>query len=93
MGICEITPMKNALHFVSFSDDAYVRAKRVFGPPDFIHRYWDWRAVAEVMEGDTVVFAKASDYDLHKALLKGHVIKFRMGHPVFQYSYDDSAFF
>lgn len=49
--------MKNALHFVGFRNDAYNRAVRLFGKPDFIHRHWDKRAVDEVFEGDTVVFA------------------------------------
>lgn len=68
--------MTNALHFVRFSDDAFKRAIRVFGRPDFIHRHWDRRAVAEVMPGDVVVFAQGDDTQ-----------------PVFQWTYDDSAFF
>lgn len=53
--------MQNALHFVRFKDDTYLRAARVFGRPDFIHRHWDRRAVAEVMEGDTVVFSEGDE--------------------------------
>lgn len=49
------------LHFVGFKDDAFNRAKRVFGRPDFIHRFWDARAVAEVVDGDTVVFANGDE--------------------------------
>lgn len=49
--------MKNALHFVGFKDDRVREAIRVFGVPDFWHRRYDLRAVAEFAEGDTVVFA------------------------------------
>jgi hypothetical protein len=31
-------------HFVGFRDDRYNRAIRVFGRPDFVHRFWDRRA-------------------------------------------------
>ncbi len=53
--------MKNALHFVGFKDDRVWNARRVWGNPDFWHRHWDKRAVAEVFEGDTVIFAKGDD--------------------------------
>jgi len=46
------------LHFVRFSDDRYLNAVKTFGRPDFIHRHWDMRAVAEVMPGDVVIFAE-----------------------------------
>jgi hypothetical protein len=45
------------LHFVGFRGDEYARAIRVFGRPDFIHIGWDLRAMREIAEGDTVVFA------------------------------------
>jgi hypothetical protein len=45
------------LHFVGFKDDRWWNALKTFGRPDFIHRHWDERAVAEVMPGDVVVFA------------------------------------
>ena len=48
-----------AVHFVEFRDDRYWNAMRVFGRPDFFHRYWDWRAVGDVAPGDVVVFAGA----------------------------------
>jgi hypothetical protein len=47
-----------ALHFVRFKDDRYLNAVKAFGRPDFIHRHYDHRAVAEVMPGDTVIFAE-----------------------------------
>lgn len=53
--------MKNAYHFVGFKDDRVFNALKVFGPPDFWHRHWDYRAVDEVMEGDTVIFATGDD--------------------------------
>ena len=49
------------LHFVRFKDDKYLRAARVFGPPDFIHRFWDARAVCEVVPGDVVIFAEGDE--------------------------------
>ena len=49
--------MRPCLHFVGFRGDEYVRAVRIFGPPDFIHRGWDLRAQREIAEGDSVVFA------------------------------------
>lgn len=53
---------KPCLHFVGFRDDAYLRALNLFGKPDFIHRYWDRRAVTDVAPGDTVVLAGLRDY-------------------------------
>lgn len=53
-----------SLHFVGFKDtQAFFRAKRVFGPPDFIHRIWDVRALKEIAPGDTVVFFKGTSED------------------------------
>lgn len=53
--------MNNAIHFVGFSDNRYNTAIKVFGTPDFIHRFWDWRAVHEVQPGDIVVFADSDE--------------------------------
>jgi hypothetical protein len=49
------------MHFVRFKDDRYLRAVRVFGKPDFIHRFWDARAVCEVVPGDVVIFAEGDE--------------------------------
>lgn len=51
--------MENALHFVRFDplSERFHRAVKALGSPDFLHRNWDHRAVAEIMPGDTVVFA------------------------------------
>lgn len=46
-----------SLHFIGFKGDEFTRAVRVFGEPDFIHRVWDRRAIAEVVPGDVAVFA------------------------------------
>lgn len=50
------------LHFVRFKDDRYHNAVKTFGRPDFIHRFWDHRAVAEVMPGDVVIFAEGDEH-------------------------------
>lgn len=49
-----------AVHYVGFRGDEYSRAQRIFGPPDFIHRWWDRRAQLEIADGDLVVFATGS---------------------------------
>jgi len=53
--------MTNALHFVGFKNDRFNTAVAVFGKPDFIHRFWDYRAVCEVQENDIVVFADGDE--------------------------------
>lgn len=53
-----------AVHFVGFKDSGqFHRAQAVFGPPDFIHRHWDNRAVhgGELAPHDIVVFARGDD--------------------------------
>ena len=45
------------VHFVGFRGDEFASAVRAFGRPDFFHKVFDARAVAEFVEGDTVVFA------------------------------------
>jgi len=51
----------DVVHFVGFKDDRWWNAVKTFGRPDFVHRFWDARAVAEVMPGDLVVFADGDD--------------------------------
>lgn len=53
--------MKKALHFVGFKDERLSAALRAFGRPDFWHRLWDWRAIAEIANGDMVVFATGDE--------------------------------
>jgi hypothetical protein len=50
------------MHFVGFKDNRWFNAVRVFGKPDFIHRRWDYRAVSEVCDGDTVIFADGDEH-------------------------------
>ncbi len=38
--------------------DRYWNAVKVFGLPDIVHRLWDYRAKAEIAEGDVAVFAQ-----------------------------------
>jgi len=52
-----------ALHFVGFRDPrywkaepSYMRAVAIFGEPDFCHRVWDMRAMADIAPGDKVVW-------------------------------------
>lgn len=52
---------KSLLHFVGFSDNRYLTAVKYFGQPDFVHRYWDARAVSDVSPEDVVLFADGDD--------------------------------
>lgn len=55
--------MTNAMtHFVGFKDDRYHAAVRAFGRPDFVHRFWDRRAVDEIAPGDRVIFADGDEH-------------------------------
>lgn len=49
--------MPPVTHFVGFTDERYNAAVKVWGSPAYIHRGWDLRAVREISEGDTIVFA------------------------------------
>jgi len=55
-----------ALHFVGFRNKEYLSAVRIFGKPDFFHRFLDKRAEAEFMPRDTVVFANGSENSFHE---------------------------
>ncbi len=50
------------LHFVGFKDDRWHNAVRAFGRPDFVHRFWDRRAMDEVAPDDVVVFADGDEH-------------------------------
>lgn len=52
---------RGAYHFVGFSDDRYLNAVRVWGRPDYIHRFWDHRARDEVVPGDVAIFADGDE--------------------------------
>lgn len=53
--------LQPALHFVGFKDDRYWNAVKTFGKPDFVHRFWDYRAVCEIAPIDVVIFADGDD--------------------------------
>jgi len=55
-----------AMHFVGFKGEEFHSAVKLFGLPDFFHRFHDKRAVAEFCEGDKVVFANGSENRFHK---------------------------
>ena len=46
-----------ATHFVGFRGEEYHSAVKAFGLPDFYHRSYDSRALAEFCDGDVVVLA------------------------------------
>lgn len=52
--------MQSAVHFVWFRGEEFNSAKKVWGEPDFIHRGWDKRARREILDGDTIVFARGA---------------------------------
>lgn len=70
------------VHFVGFdptkNEMQYWNAVQVFGPPDFVHRFWDSRAAyggEYDSDSDVRVFAKGTDQDEPK-----------------MHAYDDSAY-
>ena len=50
--------MTKCVHYVGFKDDRYWNARRIWGGPAFIHRWWDKRARREIAEDDVVIFAE-----------------------------------
>lgn len=49
---------ERCVHYVGFRGDEFARAKRVFGGPVVIHRWWDRRARREIdFDRDIVLFA------------------------------------
>lgn len=51
------------VHFVGFRGDEFHSAVKIWGKPDFIHRFWDVRATGDVSPQDIVVFARKKDWD------------------------------
>ncbi len=45
------------VHFVGFRDDRYQAVVKVWGRPDFIHRWWDRCARRDIGPDDVIVFA------------------------------------
>ncbi|PCJ68255.1 MAG: hypothetical protein COA62_15950 [Rhodobiaceae bacterium] len=50
------------IHFVGFKNDRYWNAIRVWGQPDFVHRRWDHRAISDIEDADTVIFADGNEH-------------------------------
>lgn len=50
-------------HFIGFRGDEYLRAIRVFGPPDFVHMSHDHRMYGDVGPDDILVFGPKADPD------------------------------
>ncbi len=50
-----------AIHFVGFKNDRWWNAVKVWGKPDFVHRFWDARAACEVSPIDVVIFADGDE--------------------------------
>lgn len=46
------------INFVGFRGPEYLSALRIWGEPDFFHRWRDNRAVQEFADGDIVVMTK-----------------------------------
>jgi hypothetical protein len=53
----------HCVHFIGFRDDSYNNAVKVFGRPDFVHRYYDHRAIGDIAPNDTVVFGRTKDWN------------------------------
>ena len=51
------------VHFVGFRGEEFNSAKRIWGPPDFIHKHHDHRMYGDVGEEDVLVFAYKADPD------------------------------
>jgi hypothetical protein len=49
--------MSRAVHYVGFKDDRFIFARRVFGGPVVIHRWFDRRSFREIGADDLVLFA------------------------------------
>lgn len=58
-----LQPRRPALHFIGFRGYEYLRAVRIFGPPDFVHLGWDRWARLEIMDDDVAVFARGTAED------------------------------
>jgi hypothetical protein len=50
-----------AVHFIGFTGSEYHSALKIWGQPDFIHRWYDRRAVDEIVAGDVAIFANDSE--------------------------------
>ena len=57
-GICSTGVLVHFVRFDNLHDGHFWNAVRVFGQPDYLHRFWDRRALREIDAGDIVLFAK-----------------------------------
>jgi len=54
-----------AIHYVGMKTTGqYAAAVAVWGQPTMIHKYWDARAVADVVPGDVVIYASGDDQQI-----------------------------
>ncbi len=62
---------KTVLHFVGFTGDEWISAVRVWGVPDFVHRWADDRfwLGGERAPGDVVVYANGEETRLRRFIL------------------------
>jgi hypothetical protein len=49
------------IHFVGFRGEEYWAAVKVFGKPDFIHRWHDARMYGDIGDHDILVFGPGAD--------------------------------
>ena len=60
------TPLVHFVRFDNLHDQHFWNAVRVFGHPDYLHRFWDRRALREIDRDDIVLFAKGdADQPFH----------------------------
>ncbi len=50
-----------AVHFIGFRGEEYQTARKLWGVPDFFHRWWDVRAWQEIAPGDIAIFARGDE--------------------------------
>jgi hypothetical protein len=49
------------VHYVNFRGDEFLRARRLWGGPVFIHRKWDRRAQRDIGPDDVVIFGQGDE--------------------------------
>lgn len=49
------------MHFVGIKDERIAYATRYFGPPDFLHRWFDKRVGGDIAPGDDVIFGEGDE--------------------------------
>lgn len=66
--VCYIQIMVRAIHFVGFKGEEFFSAVRVWGLPDFVHRWKDdrFKHGGEVHPNDLVIFANGEETKVRK---------------------------